>query len=230
MGMAGDPRHRDAALTEAQEDYLKQIFLLAETGDSVSTKALATRLGVRPASVTGMLKHLDRLGLVAYRPYRGVTLTGRGRRVALEMLRHHRLLETYLVSTLGFGWDEVHAEAERLEHVISERFEARIAEALGHPTHDPHGDPIPDSALEMPEAPVGCALNSLRTGTRGRLVRVASQGSSVLERLTRCGLTPGTTVELQDRLDGVYRVIVNEQSHEVSEDIAAVLWIEEEMS
>ncbi|HQP42529.1 MAG TPA: metal-dependent transcriptional regulator, partial [Thermoanaerobaculales bacterium] len=134
-------------LTAPQEDYLKQIFLLGERGDSVGTQTLAVRLGVRPASVTGMVQRLAELGLVDHRRYRGVSLTESGRRVALEMLRHHRLLETYLAETLGYGWGEIHDEAERLEHVISERFEERIAEALGHPTRDPHGDPIPDAQL-----------------------------------------------------------------------------------
>ena len=150
--MTRESTRRDVDLTESQEDYLKQILMLAEGEGSVSTQALADRLKVRPASVTGMLQRLDQLGLVDYRRYRGVRLSVRGRRVALEMVRHHRLLETFLAKTLGYGIEEVHAEAERLEHVITERFEARIADMLGHPTHDPHGDPIPDVSLAMPKA------------------------------------------------------------------------------
>ncbi len=153
-------------LSEAQEDYLKQLLLLEEAlGSPVSTQALAERLGVKPPSVTGMLKKLSALGLVAHAPYRGARLTEAGRRVALEVLRHHRLLETYLHQALGYGWEEVHQEAERLEHVISEDLEERIAEALGHPPFDPHGDPIPTRELALPqgrglplaEAPLGGA-------------------------------------------------------------------------
>ena len=146
MNGSKNPMVREAArpeLSEAQEDYLKQIFLLEEDGSRVATQALAGRLGVRPASVTEMVGRLAHLGLVEHARYQGVSLTPIGRRIALEMLRHHRLLETYLVRELGYDWDEVHDEAERLEHVISERFERRIAEAMGHPTRDPHGDPIP---------------------------------------------------------------------------------------
>lgn len=133
----------EPALSTAQEDYLKQILGLGGDGGVVSTLALADRLRVRPPSVTGMVQRLAELGLVEHRPYRGVSLTGRGRRAALETLRHHRLLETFLVEVLGFSRDEVHDEAERLEHVISARFEERIAEVLGHPAVDPHGAPIP---------------------------------------------------------------------------------------
>ncbi len=130
-------------LSQAQEDYLKQILSLGGGDGTVSTVELADRLGVRPPSVTGMVRRLAELGLVEHRPYRGVSLTCRGRRAALETVRHHRLLETFLVQVLGFSEDEVHDEAERLEHAISARVEGRIAEVLGHPTTDPHGAPIP---------------------------------------------------------------------------------------
>jgi DtxR family Mn-dependent transcriptional regulator len=230
MSMVRESGRRDVELTESQEDYLKQIFLLAEEHENVGTKSLAERLGVRPASVTGMVQKLDQLGLVDYRRYHGVRLTGRGRRVALEMLRHHRLLETYLAKTLGYGWDEVHAEAERLEHVISERFEARIAEVLGHPTHDPHGDPIPDSTLAMPAKPGGTVLSSLAVGAVGRLIRVGVQGNDVLGRLKAFGLVPGATVEVGEELDSAVRVKVNGAPHMVPVEIAAYLWLEEDVS
>lgn len=228
--MAHDSRRRDVELTESQEDYLKQIFLLAEERENVSTKSLAERLGVRPASVTGMVQRLNQLGLVDYRRYHGVRLTRRGRRVALEMLRHHRLLETFLAETLGYGWDEVHAEAERLEHVISERFEARIAEALGHPTHDPHGDPIPDSTLAMPEMRGGTTLSSLAVGAVGRLIRVGAQDEDVLGRLTTFGLVPGATVVVGEGLGSSVRIKVDGEPHTVPVEIAADLWLEEETS
>jgi len=180
-------------LSEAQEDYLKQVFLLSE-GGPVSTQALAERMGVRPASVTGMVKKLAALGLLDYAPYRGVLLTEAGRAVALEVLRHHRLIETYLAEALGYDWDEVHAEAERLEHHISEAFEARIAEWLGHPQRDPHGDPIPAPDLELP-AGGGRALDDCSPG-RYRLLRVRAQDKGTLALLARLGLLPGTRFEL----------------------------------
>src|ERR1700674_5568657 len=134
-------------LSAAVQDYAKAIYALESRMGVASTTALAERLGVRPASVSGMLRKLGALGLVVHARYRGVRLTESGRKVALEVLRHHRLLELYLVESLGLGWDVVHAEAEVLEHVLSEELEELIAAKLGHPTLDPHGDPIPDEKL-----------------------------------------------------------------------------------
>jgi DtxR family Mn-dependent transcriptional regulator len=136
--------------TTAVQDYVKAIYQLGGRSAPVPTSALADALGVRRASVSGMLKRLDEIGLVSHVPYKGVRLTRRGARAALEMIRHHRLLELYLAETLGVHVDDVHDEADRLEHVISEELEARIDRALGYPTHDPHGDPIPDANLEWP--------------------------------------------------------------------------------
>jgi DtxR family Mn-dependent transcriptional regulator len=143
--------HVALALTDAIQDYLKEIYKLAADGGRVSTSALAERQGVSPASASAMVKKLAALGLVELVPYRGVSLTTEGEQVALEVIRHHRLLELYLAETLGIGVDEVHDEADRLEHVLSEELEARIDRALGYPTHDPHGDPIPDADLKWPE-------------------------------------------------------------------------------
>jgi len=185
--------HDEAArhqLSQSQEDYLKQIFLLGEGQGKVTTQAIAGRLRVRPASVTEMVGRLAQLGLVEHTRYKGVNLTEDGLRVALEMLRHHRLLETYLVQALGYSWDQVHEEAERLEHVISERFEARIAEALGHPTHDPHGDPIPTEDLSMPPEPAPVSLAELPAGESGTLARVGVQDRENLDLLARLGLAP----------------------------------------
>lgn len=139
--MHGDPS--GLVLSPAQEDYLKSILRLGGDDDWVSTQALAESLQVKPPSVTEMVRRLAELGLLEHRPYRGVSLSERGRRAAVEMVRHHRLLETFLVEVLGLAGADVHDEAERLEHVMSERLEERIAEVLGHPAVDPHGSPIP---------------------------------------------------------------------------------------
>ena len=159
--MAAAERERPS---EAIEDYAKAIYSLARQGDgTVATNALAERLGVTPASVSAMVKKLDERGLVRHVRYKGVALTPDGERVALEVMRHHRLLETYLAEHLGVPWDRVHEEAEALEHVLSEYLEARIAAKLGHPTHDPHGDPIPTVDLEILEED-SCRLSRSRGG------------------------------------------------------------------
>jgi DtxR family Mn-dependent transcriptional regulator len=214
-------------LSEKQEDYLKQIFLLGERNGSVSTQALARRLDVQPASVTEMFQRLALLGFVVHAPYRGVRLTEEGRRVALEMLRHHRLLETYLVQMLGYGWDEVHEEAERLEHVISERFETRISEAMGHPTHDPHGDPIPASDLSMPSESAEVPLTDLQPGEPGVLRRVGLQDSESLGLLNRHCLAPGAVIEMVGGSTAGIRVRVQGESFLLPPSLAGELWIEE---
>ena len=140
------------ALTDAIQDYLREIYKLGADAGPVSVTALSKRLGVAPASASAMVKKLAALNLAVHEPYRGITLTTAGEKVALEVIRHHRLLELYLAETLGVDVDDVHDEAERLEHVISEELEHRIDQALGFPTHDPHGDPIPDANLRWPEA------------------------------------------------------------------------------
>jgi DtxR family transcriptional regulator, Mn-dependent transcriptional regulator len=138
------------ALTDAIQDYLREIYKLGSSKSPVSVTALAKQQGVSPASASAMVKKLAALGLAVHEPYRGIELTAAGTKVALEVIRHHRLLELYLAETLGVHVDEVHDEAERLEHALSEELEARIDRALGYPTHDPHGDPIPDANLEWP--------------------------------------------------------------------------------
>ncbi len=138
-----------STLTVAVQDYLKAIYALESAGERVTTSALAMRMGVSAPSATAMTKRLAELGLVERAPYKGVALTDEGRRSALEMLRHHRLLERYLADRLGLSLDEVHAEADRLEHALSEELEAKIDAELGYPTHDPHGDPIPDAELHV---------------------------------------------------------------------------------
>ena len=144
-------------MTETVQDYLKAIWMLDRSG-SVSTSALAERLGVTAASATAMIKRLAGVGLVRHEPYHGVSLSEAGTQAALEVIRHHRLLELYLMQALGLSWDEVHAEAERLEHHLSEALEARIDAALGHPTRDPHGDPIPTPQLELADEEISSSV------------------------------------------------------------------------
>ena len=182
-------------LSVSIEDYAKAIYVLEERHGVASTTALADRLGISPPAVSAMVKKLAALGYVTHVPYRGVRLTDQGRRVALEVLRHHRLLETYLVEELGVPWDRVHAEAEVLEHVLSEGLEERIAAKLGEPTHDPHGDPIPaaDGTVVEPET---VALDTLATGDRGRFVRVSDSDSKLLRELARLGIRPGDELEV----------------------------------
>lgn len=175
-------------LSEAQEDYLKHILKLSEFNEQVSTQSLARELEVKPASVTGMIKKLADVNLVRYKPYKGVELTESGKKIAMEILRHHRLLELYLADVLNYTWDEIHEEAERLEHVISEKFEARIAEKLGHPTHDPHGDPIPNVELKYPEDPNLFPLALLKPEQSGIIKRVTTQDSDALNLLSRLNL------------------------------------------
>jgi DtxR family Mn-dependent transcriptional regulator len=186
-------------LTNSIQDYLKSIYELTEDGQLASTTALAARLSIEPASVTGMMQKMAaaKPPLVEYRKHHGVRLTTAGRRAALEVIRHHRLLEAWLVKTLGYSWDEVHNEAEKLEHVISEDFEKRIAAALGYPVRDPHGEPIPSADLVMP--PDGSvSLASLHVGQNATVRRVHAQDTGFLRRLEELGLIPGAHINVLD--------------------------------
>jgi DtxR family Mn-dependent transcriptional regulator len=186
--------------SEAIQDYAKAIYALQRRGDGqpVATNDLAERLSVTPASVSAMLKKLAERGLVEHVPYKGVVLSGDGERVALEVLRHHRLLELYLAEHLGVPWDRVHEEAEALEHVISEDLEARIAAKLGQPTHDPHGDPIPDADLHIDER-ASHSLESLDAGSSGRFVRISDEHPEMLRYLDQRGVRLGDALEVVDR-------------------------------
>ncbi len=177
------------------EDYAKAIYALESREGVASTTALAERLGVSAPAVSAMIKKLDGLGYVSHDRYRGVRLTDSGRRLALEVLRHHRLLETYLVEELGIPWDRVHAEAEVLEHVLSEGLEERIAAKLGEPTHDPHGDPIPSVDGTLVEAET-VALDALARGEHGTFVRVSDSDPRLLRELDDLGIRPGDRVEV----------------------------------
>ena len=188
-----------AARTPAIEDYAKAIYALElRDCEAVSTNALAERLGVTAASASGMVKRLGELGLVEHQPYRGVTLTDDGRRVALEVMRHHRLLELYLVQSLGVPWDRVHEEAEVLEHVLSDELEDLIAAKLGNPTHDPHGDPIPTRELTIEEGTTE-SLQALEAGARGTFVRVSDSDPEMLRFLADHGIGPGDELEVIDK-------------------------------
>lgn len=182
-------------LSPSAEDYLKHLYGLGQSG-KVSTQALAAALGVAPASVTGMLRKLTEQGLVSHAPYQGARLTAEGERVALEVLRHHRLLELFLHRALGVPLDEVHDEAEALEHALSERLEARIAAWLGDPTHDPHGDPIPTLGGELP-ARAERRLSQLAPGDHAVIARVPDGDAEQLRTLVGAGLTPGARLQIR---------------------------------
>lgn len=186
-------------LTISIQDYLKNIYELTENGEVASTNALAKKLKIRAPSVTGMIQKLAsaKPALVEYQKHQGVTLTKEGRKAALEVIRHHRLLEAWLVQTLGYSWDEVHEEAERLEHVISEEFEERIAAAMGHPLRDPHGEPIPTADLTMP-LDDSTPLAALRPGQTATIQRVNASDKDLLRYLEERGLVPGAQIEIKE--------------------------------
>jgi DtxR family transcriptional regulator, Mn-dependent transcriptional regulator len=195
--MATEPR--TSTPTAAVEDYAKAIYALSHDGrDPVSTTALAERIGVTPASASAMVKRLDEMGLARHAPYHGVELTDRGSQLALEIIRHHRLLELYLTESLGVPWDRVHDEAEVLEHVLSEELEELIALKLGDPTRDPHGDPIPTRELVIVEDPTD-TLESLERGARGRFIRISDSDPNMLRYLAERGIAPGVEFEVVEK-------------------------------
>jgi DtxR family transcriptional regulator, Mn-dependent transcriptional regulator len=210
-----------ADLTDAVQDYLKAIYALESAGERVTTSALATRMGVSAPSATAMTKRLAELGLVERSPYRGVALTEDGNRGALEVLRHHRLLERYLVDRLGLSLDEVHAEADRLEHALSEELEAKIDAELGFPTHDPHGDPIPDRELRV-AADGDATLLDFPPGGRASVTRVPDGNAELLRYLAALGLLPGSDVEIvfQAPFGGPVTVRTASGEHAISRELA----------
>jgi DtxR family Mn-dependent transcriptional regulator len=187
-------------LSQSVEDYLKAIYELQEDTGKVSTNALAEKLDVKAGSVTGMIKNLAEGNprLVDYEKHRGVVLTAAGRKIALEVIRHHRLLELYLQQALGYSWDQVHDEAEKLEHVISEDFEDRIANILGDPARDPHGDPIPAKDGSIAE-PCGEPLSNLTTGQTGRVARVRDDDPALLRYLAEIGIVPDAKLVITNK-------------------------------
>jgi DtxR family transcriptional regulator, Mn-dependent transcriptional regulator len=208
-------------LTDAMQDYVKEIYKLRLEGKPATTSAIAERLGVRPPSVTAMVKRLSTLGLAEHAPYRGVELTPAGERVALEVIRHHRLLELYLAQALGLSLDEVHSEADRLEHALSEELEAKIDLALGYPTHDPHGDPIPDAELRLDRKRLR-TLASLEPGDEATIRRVPDGDDELLRYLTKLALVPGKKVKLRsaEPFGGPLTVRVGKSDHAISRELA----------
>jgi DtxR family Mn-dependent transcriptional regulator len=183
----------------AIEDYAKTIYAIAHRGEGpATTNALAERLGVTAASASGMCKRLGELGLVVHVPYKGVELTSDGERLALEVIRHHRLLELYLAESLDVPWDRVHAEAEVLEHVLSEELEELISAKLGNPTVDPHGDPIPTADLVIEERAT-TALADLAAGVHATFVRISDSDPEMLRYLADRGIAPGDQFEVIDK-------------------------------
>jgi DtxR family transcriptional regulator, Mn-dependent transcriptional regulator len=208
-------------LTDAMQDYVKEIYKLRLEGKRATTSAIAERMGVRPPSVTAMVKRLSALGLAEHAPYKGVELTPAGERVALEVIRHHRLLELYLAQALGLSIDEVHSEADRLEHALSEELEARIDRSLGYPTHDPHGDPIPDAELRLDRARLR-TLASLEPGEEATIKRVPDGDDELLRYLTKLALLPGKKVKLRaaEPFGGPLTVRVGKAEHAISRELA----------
>lgn len=189
---------RERSHSAAIEDYLKAIWLIDERGEKATGQAIAAQLDVSQASVSSMIRKLDELGLATYEAYKPVRLTERGRLVALEVVRHHRLLELFLSETLGMGWDRIHAEAEILEHHISEELEELIAAKLGHPEFDPHGHPIPTRDGQMPQF-AATPVAALEPGASGRLRQVRSETPEVLRYLAEHGIVVGAALTIVEQ-------------------------------
>jgi len=213
--------------SKAQEDYLKAIYQLGGSLEPVPTSRLAQELNLSAASISEMLDKLDSLGLVDHNPYRRARLTGEGETLALEMVRHHRLLETYLVNALGYGWDEVHEEADRLEHAISERLEERMWTALGRPRVDPHGDPIPTADGRL-SARALRPLVACEAGERVVLERVSDRDPEKLRAISALGLNPGARVRVvaASRWEGPILLALGKRRLEVPLGLARALFVE----
>lgn len=214
-------------ITKAIEDYLKIIYKLSETKGKVTTNAISERLGISQASVTGMLKKLSELKLIRYTPYYGVELSQAGKKIALEVIRHHRLLELYLAEALGFTWDKVHEEAERLEHVISEEFEEKMAEFLGHPSTDPHGAPIPskDGAIEKRSL---IPLSKIEAGNRVEIKQVSDRDPEMLRYLGKIGIYPEVVIDVLEKVPfgGSLLVQVGKNKHYLGEGLTNNIFVE----
>lgn len=211
-------------LSQAVEDYLKAIYKLQSEDKGASTTRIAEALDVSSASATNMIKRLAKMGLVDYQSYKGASLTASGKKIALEIIRHHRLLELYLLEVMGYSWDEVHEEAEKLEHHISEQFEDKIAELLDNPTHDPHGDPIPTKDGIMPKMEAE-TLSEAEEGLHYMVSRVKNQDPELLRYLEKIGLLPGAKLLIKQKnpFKGPITLTIEDDEqvlgHEVAEHI-----------
>jgi DtxR family transcriptional regulator, Mn-dependent transcriptional regulator len=215
-----------SGLSVAIQDYLKEIYKIQAAGERATTTAIARRMGVAPSSATSMVKKLAVLGLAEHAPYRGIELSDAGTKIALEVIRHHRLLEQYLAETLGLGIDAVHAEADRLEHVLSEELEARIDEQLGYPTHDPHGDPIPDAGLNVDRSQLR-SLDALKPGEEATVRRVPDGDADLLRYLAELTLVPGRRVLMRksEPFGGPLTVAVDGSEHAISRELAVQIGV-----
>lgn len=220
-------RGGDNRVTPSMEDYLKAAYRLEQDGGAVTTLRMAEELGLSGPSVTNMVKRLDELKLVVHNRYHGIALTPSGRSVALEVIRHHRLLELYLSEALGFTLDEVHAEAERLEHHVSEELESRMEQALGFPQFDPHGDPIPGRDGELPVL-ADSALETLAAGDSGRVSRVSDRDPDRLRYLYGLGVKPGSHIRIVECLpfDGPVRIEVDDTEQLLPHSVAQLVRVE----
>jgi DtxR family Mn-dependent transcriptional regulator len=220
---------QDLTLTGPAEDYLKVIYEIGQGGDAAATNDIASELGIAAASVSGMLQRLARLGLVKVERYRGARLTATGRHIALQLLRRHRIIETYLVEKLGFGWDDVDEEAERLEHAASPELVERMDAALGRPKADPHGAPIPTAAGRVDERRLS-TIADLPERAVARVVRMSDRDPAFLRYLAERGILPGATVRVESRepFDGPITLMVARTRHTVGSNVAARVYVETE--
>lgn len=217
------------SLSQAVEDYLKAIYILESEGEGATTTNIAEMLEVSSASVTNMLKRLAGLNLITHRSYKGASLTEAGEKIALEILRHHRLLELYLKEVMGYSWDEVHDEAEKLEHHISEQFEDKIAELLNDPTHDPHGDPIPSKDGIVPEM-ASLPLTEAEERSTYLIGRVKDQDPDLLRYLEKTGVIPGVKLTVIEKapFDGPLKVLLENEEQTIGHGVARQIYLIEE--
>lgn len=213
-------------LSQSIEDYLKAIYVLEHEGTGATTNSIAEALSVSSASVTNMLKKLSGMKLINHKSYRGAQLTKAGEKIALEIIRHHRLLELYLAEMMGYSWDEVHDEAEKLEHHISEQFEDKIAELLNHPTHDPHGDPIPTKDGQVPEM-ASLAITDAEIDKTYIIGRVKDQDPELLRYLEKTGILPGVKLTILEKapFDGPLKVKIEDTETTIGNGVAKDVYL-----
>lgn len=218
------------SLSQSVEDYLKAIYVLQTEGNGASTNNIAEALSVSSASVTNMLKKLSKLKLINHKSYRGAELTKAGEKIALEVIRHHRLLELYLKEVMGYSWDEVHDEAENLEHHISEQFEDKIAELLNHPTHDPHGDPIPTKDGVVPEM-ASLAITDAELNEPYLIGRVKDQDPELLRYLEKTGIIPGVKLKVIEKapFNGPVKILLEGKETTIGNGVAKDVYLVEEV-